>query len=648
MKLARVLLLSSMAAGLFAQTPTWDTSGNGMLNGTYYFRHVFYQLSTTSLNGALSDAASLYGTVTFSGAGTYSMNAILADAGAGQLQSWKPTGTYSIAASGQGFLSSPLFQGSSSVPGDSIYGLVNAQGIFVGSSTENLNGYNDVFIAAPLGSTVPTASAFKGSYSLAYMDLSTGDPQSTIGGMLQINPDGAGNVGTVVFAGYVGQSAKVVQSLSNVKYIFSNGAAVVTFPNSALLAGQYYLYFSPDGNFVFGGSPNSFDLMVGVRTGTGTPNLSGLYYEAGLDQNESTLSAGYASLDSFFGSLSANAGTIVGHQRLLDVFNASPSDYTYSDAYTVPANGAYSSPAMNYVVGSGIRIGSGIGPFLGIAVALQAPAMNSSLSTTGVFLNPTGIVNAGSSAPFTASLAPGELLTLYGANLASGIQVASAIPFPTTLGKVQVTINNIAAPIYYVTPTQLSAIVPYGVTGSIAKVQVFNDNVASNTVTAWIGKTAPGVLTQLQNGLGYGDAVHQDGTLVNAKNPAQIGETVSLFVTGLGAVSPTVADGAAGPTDVLANAVGPIAAYIGGVQATVGYAGLAPQLAGLYQINLTVPPGVAAGDNRLGIAGPDAYSSECLIAIAGTPASPSAATVPAYRAVPQALSRRGAIVPKSR
>src|ERR1019366_3562721 len=165
----------------------------------------------------------------------------------------------------------------------------------------------------------------------------------------------------------------------NVKYIFSGGDAVVTFPNSttALFAGQYYLYFSPDGNFVFGGSPYSADLFVGVRTGTGTPNLSGMYYEAGLDQDESTLSAGYASLDTFYGSLSANGGNIVGHQRLLNFFNPSAANYTYSDTYTVPSNGAYSSPAMNYVVGSGIRIGSGIGPLLGISVALQAPGMSS-------------------------------------------------------------------------------------------------------------------------------------------------------------------------------------------------------------------------------------------------------------------------------
>jgi uncharacterized protein (TIGR03437 family) len=647
MKFARVLLLSSLATGLIAQTPTWDTSGNGMLNGTYYFRQVLYQLGSP-LNGALSDAVSLYGTVTFTGTGTYSMSATVVDLAAQSLRSGTLTGTYSIAASGQGFLSSPLSSG------DSIYGLVNAQGIFVASSTENVNGYNDLFIAAPLSTPAPTASTFKGAYSLSYMDLSSGSPQSTVGGMLQMNPDGNGNLGTVGFAGYLGTSAKGVQSLPGVKYIFSGGAAKVTFlkSTSALFTGDYFLYFSPDGNFVFGGSPISADMFVGVRTGTGTPSLGGLYFEAGMDQDVSTLNSGFASLDSFYGSLSAAGGNIVGHQRLNNFFNSSPEDFTYSDTYTVPANGAYTSGSNNFVVSGGVRIASGVGPFLGIGVALQAPTMNTSLSASGVFLNPQGIVNAGSSAPFTAELAPGELLTLYGVNLASGIQVASDVPFPTTLGKVQVTINNIPAPIYYVTPTQLSAIVPYGVTGSIAKVQVFNDNVSSNTVTAFIGKTAPGVLTQLQNGLGYGDVLHLDGTLVNAKSPAQIGETVSVFVTGLGAVAPTIADGAAGPTDPLAiTPAGTIAAFIGGVPATLGYAGLAPQLAGLYQINLTVPAGLTAGDNNLDIAGPDAVSSECLIAIAGAPAS-SPAAVSAHRivphALPHALSQRGPIVPRFR
>jgi hypothetical protein len=115
MKLARVLLLSSMATGLIAQTPTWDTSGNGMLNGQYYFRHVTYEISSAG-TGALYDALSLYGSVAFDGKGTYSMSATLLDGRSGQIQRGTIAGTYSIAASGHGLMSNPLFSGDSIDP----------------------------------------------------------------------------------------------------------------------------------------------------------------------------------------------------------------------------------------------------------------------------------------------------------------------------------------------------------------------------------------------------------------------------------------------------------------------------------------------------------------------------------------------------
>src|ERR1035438_3049770 len=108
MKLARALWLISMATGLVAQTPTWDTSGNGMLNGKYYFRHVLYQLSNAG-TGALYDEVAVYGTVTFNGTtpGTYTMSATEVDVQAQQLGGGTVSGTYSIASSGQGFLSNP-------------------------------------------------------------------------------------------------------------------------------------------------------------------------------------------------------------------------------------------------------------------------------------------------------------------------------------------------------------------------------------------------------------------------------------------------------------------------------------------------------------------------------------------------------------
>ena len=212
----------------------------------------------------------------------------------------------------------------------------------------------------------------------------------------------------------------------------------------------------------------------------------------------------------------------------------------------------------------------------------------------------------------------------------------------------QVKINNVLVPIYYVIPRQLAVLVPYSVTSGIATVQVINNNVPSNTVTVFVGKTAPGVFTRSQDGLGYGDIEHADGSLVNAQNPAQIGEIVAVYLTGLGAVSPPIIDGDVGPTNPLAKTPdGAIAAYIGGVSAPIGYSGLAPTLAGLYQMNLTVPAGVAAGDHYLDIAGPDAYSSECVIAIGPTPSSAPEA-VQLYRAAPHARPHGGTIVPTRR
>src|SRR5262249_45820662 len=138
-------------------------------------------------------------------------------------------GTYTISASGYGYISNPLSTG------DSIFGLVSQQGIFVGSSTES--GFNDIFIAAPLASPAPTNATFKGSYWVSDIDLSSGSPLGAIGALFQMNPDGGGNLGNVALSGYYGQngSSVISQSAPNVRYAFQNGAAVVTFPTSNTL-----------------------------------------------------------------------------------------------------------------------------------------------------------------------------------------------------------------------------------------------------------------------------------------------------------------------------------------------------------------------------------------------------------------------------
>ena len=140
MRLGRAAFLFSILTGwqAFAQTPVWDSSGDSMLSGTYYFREVAW-VATASNGGALSDAVALYGTINFSGTGTYTIAAAYLDGVNGLNPSVSISGTYSIGAGGFGFLSHPLQSGSV------IRGMV-ANGIFIGSCTE-AGSFNDLFIA---------------------------------------------------------------------------------------------------------------------------------------------------------------------------------------------------------------------------------------------------------------------------------------------------------------------------------------------------------------------------------------------------------------------------------------------------------------------------------------------------------------------
>src|SRR5262249_37542049 len=149
-------------------------------------------------------------------------------------------------------------------------------------------------------------------------------------------------------------------------------------------------------------------------------------------------------------------------------------------------------------------------------------------------------------------IAPGEYILLFGSGLApDGLTVANTVPFLTSLGNVQIMINGTAAPIYYTTPTTLAVIVPYGTASGIANIQVNNNVNPSKTVSAFVGGTSPGIFTANQNGIRYDKVQHTDWSLVTPSNPAHPGETLFVYLTGLGAVSPAVSDGAAAPSDSL-------------------------------------------------------------------------------------------------
>ena len=611
--------MATFSGPLAAQV--FDNTGNSLLNGKYYFREVLY---------TATDEVAVYGNIIFS-AGTYTLSGTqLLDCNqggcAGPSAYSPPTGTYSISASGYGFISEQLIK-------SQIYGSVGSNGVFIGSSTES--DVLDLFIAAPV--TSQGISTLQGTYSLSFIDptgnLTQGVPYDAL---VQLTSSGSGTIGSVNLTAYSSNSSPFNQSISGVKYIVSNNAFVVMFPSSssssALIQGQEYLYSSPDGSFIFGGSPQNFDMIVGVRTGTPGSGLGGLYYQAGIDVDNSQAASGSINVDTYYGSFTASSGVLVGHQRIQSGSGAGQG-FTYTDSYpSGSSNYTDMANSTQYIIGAGgVRIGVGIGPFLGLSVASPA----SSFSGPGVYLSPVGVVNAASSAPFTAGVSRGELITLVGTNIGpSTLQVASTIPFPTLLGGVQVLINNVPAPIYYVSSTQIAAIVPYETTASVAQIQVINNQTPSNFVTEFVNATTPGVFTIPPGGVNHAAAEHADGSLVTPSHPAQTGETIAVFVTGLGDVAPSIPDGTAGVFSTTGN---PISVLVGGTAAATSYAGLAPGLVGLYQINVQIPSGVAAGDHSLAISGPDSFSSEALISV-GSATSPT----PAQGAQPNSAGiRRG-------
>lgn len=634
-----VLLASVLACQLPAQT--LDSSGDGLLNGTYYMRQVFYSYSNQT--ASVIDPISVFGNITFNGAGgwTFSgsyMNSTLTPPSA----TLNSSGTYVISGSGQGYISAVY----STVSLNNIVGMVS-NGIFIGSTTETGLAYNDLLIAVPVASPVATNSALNGAYTLAYFD-----PTYPGDALLTMTANGSGGIGTANATEYIGSSASSTsQTLSGVSYSFKNGAAVVNFggkrTSSAMLGGLEFLYPSPDGTFVVGGSPSGYDMIVGVRAGTSPPsNFSGLFYQAGFTMDEAGLSVGTTPLDSYSGAFQvipgqsssgqALSGNIVGHQRfstssVLNYRNLNSlliyggaSDFTYFDTYTLNSDGSSTDTAFSqhYVstADGTVRVGYGIGPTLGLSVALQAP----SFSGSGVYLNPAGIVNAASSAPFTAQVAGGEFLTLYGSGLAN-TAASATLPFPTKFEGVQVFINQTAAPIAYVSPTQISVVVPFGLSANtVAQIYVVNNGEPSNLVSGFSGQSAVGVFTNNPvGGLGRAAALHPDYSIVSESSPAQVGETIAVYLTGMGSVSPQVQDGAAAPASPLSITTATPLVYLldssgNYMQALVTFSGLAPGYAGLYQINLTVPSGIVSGDASLEIVGPDSVTFEAILPVSAS------------------------------
>lgn len=243
------------------------------------------------------------------------------------------------------------------------------------------------------------------------------------------------------------------------------------------------------------------------------------------------------------------------------------------------------------------------------------PAVSASAPVIGA------VVNAASN--LKTMLAANTHVTIYGANLStvaapgqgwSGPDFTQnangTLNMPTSLAGTSVTFNGVPAYVDYVSAGQINVITPgITATGDGIPVVVSVNSVASASFAVTFNTLAPAFFAWSPQGAKYLVAQHgvpADGNVdigppglfatapANFTTPAAPGEVIVMYGTGFGPTSPAIAPGI--ETDTVYQLSPTPTATFGGVNAFVNFAGLVPPYSQLFQINLTVPSGLASGD----------------------------------------------------
>ena len=217
----------------------------------------------------------------------------------------------------------------------------------------------------------------------------------------------------------------------------------------------------------------------------------------------------------------------------------------------------------------------------------------------------THIDGVSSTAASSVVFAPGMLASAYGSNLAPSTLAAKFEPLPFMLNGVSATINGISAPVELVSPGQINLQIPYETSAGMAVLAVNNNG----QIASYLLQMNPSAPELFINGQGF---------LTSAPS-AQAGDTVVAYMTGEGDVTPFLATGATPPLGTSIKNLPvprlPLSITVGGVKAAIAFAGIAPGLIGVTQINFTIPKGVAAGVQPIVVTVGDASSSGASIRV---------------------------------
>jgi uncharacterized protein (TIGR03437 family) len=318
----------------------------------------------------------------------------------------------------------------------------------------------------------------------------------------------------------------------------------------------------------------------------------------------------------------------VTYSQTLSASGGSPP-YNWSLASGALPNGLILS-ASGVITGTPIEQGSSTFVVRVTDSALVSAVQTFSLTvgaapSVGPIVANGGVLNAASFAKDSSGLglpvAPGSLVSIFGTFPGATAASAPSVPDPTSLGGVSVTFGGVTAPLLSTVINGssgfINAQVPFEVLAGAQTLATVNVVVTVNGIPSQpepveIVPAAPGIFTIPPDGQHNAILVFVDpadnivkiaSSLASSSigfptAPIPRGQSGFFYATGLGAMTPAVADGDGGLGDLAiahpANAT-PIV-LVGGVTASVQFAGQAPGFPGVNQINIIVPNNAPIGD----------------------------------------------------
>jgi uncharacterized protein (TIGR03437 family) len=328
------------------------------------------------------------------------------------------------------------------------------------------------------------------------------------------------------------------------------------------------------------GSPDAYNL---VQAWAGPSAATAAAVVASIDQNPIFEQSADANGDQwqFTFTLSEEAGVAA----TLTEFTINGKSYDVTTVFgtaSIPADGSISSINLglaNLPVPSNVVFGYS---------GTDAHGNHWSEQLTIPFVGPqTPLVVGGASnaASGQQSYAPGMLLSVYGTALGDAAQSAGTIPLPQYLQGFEAQVNGVTASLYYVSPNQVNLQIPYETAPGTATLTVGNPYVNVN-YNLKVVAAAPGIFMSR-------------GFITAPFSSAARGAVSTLFITGEGQVSPSLADGASPasntPDAQLPKPKLPVTMTVASEPATIEFVGIPPGLVGVTQINYQVPAAAPLG-----------------------------------------------------